>query len=183
MLDLAIKYQDQVISKFRDTWFKDKYKYFHNANYFEDWAIKDSTWTNHQFVSVRNGEVIGYIGYNIDHSWNLVNGLAIINFEDSPSMVFAADMGHAIRDIFEKYQFRKLCFSVIVGNPIESSYDKMCLKYGGRIVGIRKKNARLIDGNFYDEKLYEIFREDYINAKSKKHARTEGRMLTGQVVY
>ena len=34
MLDLAIKYQDQVISKFRDTWFKDKYKYFNNANFF-----------------------------------------------------------------------------------------------------------------------------------------------------
>lgn len=181
MLDLAIKYQDQVISKFRDTWFKDKYKYFNNANYFEDWVIKDSTWTNHQFVSVRNGEVIGYIGYNIDRSWDLVNDLAIINFEDSPSMVFAADMGHAIRDIFEKYQFRKLCFSVIVGNPIEKAYDKMCLKYGGRIAGIRKKNARLIDGNFYDEKLYEIFREDYINAKNRIH--TGRRKLSGEIVY
>lgn len=181
MLDLAIKYQDQVISKFRDTWFKDKYKYFNNANYFEDWVIKDSTWTNHQFVSVRNGEVIGYIGYNIDRSWALVNDLAIINFEDSPSMVFAADMGHAIRDIFEKYQFRKLCFSVIVGNPIEKAYDKMCLKYGGRIAGIRKKNVRLIDGNFYDEKLYEIFREDYINAKNRIH--TGRRKLSGEIVY
>lgn len=181
MLDLAIKYQDQVISKFRDTWFKDKYKYFNSANYFEDWVIKDSTWTNHQFVSVRNGEVIGYIGYNIDRSWDLVNDLAIINFEDSPSMVFAADMGHAIRDIFEKYQFRKLCFSVIVGNPIEKSYDKMCLKYGGRIAGIRKKNARLIDGNFYDEKLYEIFKEDYINVQNRIH--TGRRKLSGEIVY
>lgn len=96
-------------------------------------------------------------------------------------MVFAADMGHAIRDIFEKYQFRKLCFSVVVGNPIESSYNKMCLKYSGRIVGIRKKNARLIDGNFYDEKLYEIFKEDYINAKSRIH--TRGRKLSGEIVY
>lgn len=167
MLDLAIKYQNQVIEKFRDTWFKDKYKYFNNANYFEDWTVKNSTWTNHQFVSVRNGEVIGYIGYGIDRSWDLVNDLCIINFEDSPSMTFAADMGHAIRDIFEKYQFRKLCFSVVVGNPIESSYDKMCLKYGGRIIGVSKNNVRLINGNFYDEKLYEIFREDYINARSK----------------
>ena len=82
MLDLAIKYQDQVISKFRDTWFKDKYKYFHNANFFEDCAIKDSTWNNHQFVSVRNGEVIGYIGYGIDRSWDLAHDLCIINFED-----------------------------------------------------------------------------------------------------
>lgn len=168
MLDLAIKYTDQVIQKFRETWFKDKYKFFHCSNYFEDWAVKDTTWNNHQFVSVRNEEVIGYIGYNIDRSWDLVNDLCIINFEESPSMVFAADMGHAIRNIFEKYNFRKVCFSVIVGNPIESSYDKMCLKYGGRIVGIRKKNARLIDGCFYDEKLYEIFREDYLSARSKK---------------
>ena len=171
MLDLAIKYPDQVIANFRDTWFEDKYIYFHNDSYFEDWEIKDSTWEEHQFVSVRYGRVIGYIGYHIDRASSLVNGLAIINFEDSPSMTFAADMGHAIRDIFEKYQFRKLCFSVVVGNPIESSYDKMCLKYGGRIIGVSKKNVRLIDGNFYDEKLYEIFREDYINARNEIYKR------------
>lgn len=171
MLDLAIKYTDQVIQKFRETWYKDKYKYFHNANFFEDWVVKDTTWNDHQFVSVRNGDVIGYIGYNIDRSWDLVNNLCVINFEDSPSMEFSADMGHAIRNIFEKFNFRKLCFSVIVGNPIESSYDKMCLKYGGRIVGIKKENARLIDGCFYDEKLYEIFREDYLSARSKNFIR------------
>ena len=67
-------------------------------------------------------------------------------------------------DIFEKYNFRKLSFYVVVGNPIEKSYDKMCERYGGRIVGVKRKNTRLIDGKYYDEKLYEILKEDYMKA-------------------
>lgn len=46
------------------------------------------------------------------------------------------DLGQALQDIFEKFKFRKLTFCVVVGNPIEKSYDKMINKYNGRIIGI-----------------------------------------------
>ena len=165
MLDIAINYVEQVKQKFRSTWFKERYKYWTATNYSEEWNPIESTWVDHQIVSVRNGEVIGYNGYGIDRaSGDLVHNLNIINFEEKPSITFARDLGQVLIDIFEKYNFRKLSFYVVVGNPIEKSYDKMCERYGGRIVGVKRKNTRLIDGKYYDEKLYEIFKEDYMKA-------------------
>jgi len=165
----AIVVKDEVLEKLRSTWFVDDYKYYHCANYFEDFEICNSTWVNHQFASVRDGKVIGYIGYSIDRSsGDVAYALNIVNFEKKPSVTFSVDLGNALKDIFEKYCFRKLRFSVIVGNPIEKSYDKMCKKYGGSIVGIEKQNIRLIDGKFYDEKLYSILRSDYMKAIGKE---------------
>lgn len=90
--------------------------------------------------------------------------LGVINFSDN-KIIFGMDLGQTLMDIFEKFKFRKLRFSVIVGNPIEKSYDKMVSKYGGRIVGTYYKEQKLIDGEIYDQKLYEILREDYMEAK------------------
>lgn len=41
----------------------------------------------------------------------------------------------------------------------------MISKYGGRIVGIYEKETKLIDGEYYDVKLYEITRESYLESK------------------
>ncbi len=80
MLDVAIKHKDRLLELFRETWFVDKYKYWNCGNYYEDWNPVDSTWINHQFVSLdSSGNVIGYIGYQIDRTSEFVYGLNIIN--------------------------------------------------------------------------------------------------------
>lgn len=169
MLKPAILYSDDLIHKFRKVWFEDKYKFWNNTSYFDDWNPSDTTWTNHQFASVDDNIVIGYIGYSIDRAdGDIVNNLNIINFENKPSTTFAADMKQAITDIFEKYNFRKLNFTVVIGNPVEKHYDRLIKRYGGRIVGVRKQNCRLIDGKYYDEKLYEIMRDDYFKSRGKR---------------
>lgn len=176
MLDVAIRYQDQLIDKFRSVWLKERYKFWTGTSYFDDWQPINSTWVDHQFVSIRNGEIIGYIGYVINRAdGDIAHNLNIINFEDEPSMTFARDLGQALMDIFEKYNFRKLNFCVIVGNPSEKAYDKMIKRYGGRVVGYRKENARLFDGKYYDEKLYEVMREDYFRKKETRNRIRERR--------
>lgn len=166
MLDVAIKHKDRLTERFRETWFQDKYKYWNYTNYFEEMSIADSTWVEHQFVSLNSkGDVIGYIGYKIDRSNDFVYALNIINFTDN-KVTFGMDLGKALTNIFEKFHFRKLCFSVIVGNPIEKAYDKMIEKFGGRISGYQKEHVRLIDGQFYDEKMYEILAKEYFDKKN-----------------
>lgn len=156
MLDLAIKYREQLQQLMYDTWMNEKYKFWNCTNYSEKFELAENTWNYHQFVSVdKDGNVIGYIGYSIDRESDYVCGLNIINFSDNKA-VFGCDAGRAIKNIFEKYKFRRLEFSVIIGNPIEKAYDRLVKKYGGRIVGIYEKRVRLIDGRFYDEKLYEV---------------------------
>lgn len=169
MVELAIKHQKELQEKLVDTWLDDRYKFYHAANFYDNIQIADSTWTAHQFVSVADGEVIGYIGYQIDRSCDYVYNLGILNFTDKVNAVFAKDLGMVLRDIFEKYHFRRLEWTVVSGNPIENSYDKICKKYGGRIVGTYKGRIRLIDGKFYDEKLYELDHYAYFESiKSSK---------------
>lgn len=166
MLDIAIKYKEQLIEKFQGTWFQEKYQFWNCTNYYEEFQIADSTWEKHQFVSAdASGEVIGYIGYYIDRPNEVVCSLNIVNFTDN-KVLFGMDAGHAIRDIFEKFHFRKLVFSVVVGNPIEPTYDRLIEKYGGYICGYQKEHVRLMDGNFYDEKLYEILATDYFRKRA-----------------
>ena len=167
MLEPAIKYRDQLESIQYDTWFNDKYKYWNNDRFYNAIQIDTDTWNRHQFVSVKNGTVIGYIDYGICRTSNSVSSLSIMNFSDD-KIVFGKDLIQALKDIFEKYKFRKINFSVIIGNPIEKSYDKMIKKYGGRIVGIYKEDVKLIDGKYYDRKLYEILASEYFNAISNK---------------
>jgi hypothetical protein len=107
------------------------------------------------------------LSYNIDRDANIANGMQIVNFKN-PSVIFSRDLYQFIIDVFDKFKFRKLTFCVIVGNPIEKSYDKMILKYGGRIVGTKLKECKLIDGGYYDFKMYEISLEDYIKNKDKR---------------
>ncbi len=110
----------------------------------------------------KNNNIIGFIGYSINRMSEYVDGLNIINFSDDNKIKFARDLKIALTDIFEKFNFRKLVFSVIIGNPTEKHYDSLIDTYGGRVVGIFKKHVRLLDGLYYDEKLYEIHREDYL---------------------
>lgn len=165
MLDIAINHTEELKKRFRETWFEEKYKFYNYDTYYSDWSIDDSTWDNHQFASIdKNGVVIGYIGYAVKRQTYNCDALGIINFSDD-KITFGMDVGHVLTDIFEKFKFRKLNFSVVMGNPIEKTYDKLVKKYGGRVVGVYEKEVRLVDGDYYDVKYYEILRENYLENK------------------
>jgi RimJ/RimL family protein N-acetyltransferase len=168
ILDVANKYQDEIELLMMNTWYDDKYKYFYASNYREKLNLKENNWDSHDFVSInKDGEIIGLISYGIDRPSNFVDSLCIINFTDD-KITFGRDIGIVLVNIFEKFNYRKIEFSVIAGNPIEKSYDKLIHKYGGRIVGIYKDHVKLMDNKYYDEKMYEIFREDYLTNKNIK---------------
>lgn len=177
MLEIAQLHEDELKKLFHDTWFRNKYKFYHADTFYSNFKVDEDTWCRHQFVSVYtskydvgDSEVIGYIEYNINRRTNNVHSLAAINFSDLKT--FGIDLGEVVTDIFEKYKFNKLNFSVIVGNPIEESYDKLIEKYGGRIVGYFEKEVKLIDGAYYDEKLYEITADAYFMSKEKRRTTT-----------
>lgn len=168
MLAPAIKYENQLIELFRNTWFNDDYKYLSYDSYFTDQVIEHSTFLRHQFVSIDSkGNVLGFIDYQIDRESNMCYRLMAVNFSNN-KVVFGRDLVQAIDDIFMKFNFNKLRFSVIMGNPIESSYDRIVNEAGGQIVGIFKEEARLSDGKMYDVKNYEIMRHEYLNYVNSK---------------
>lgn len=171
MLDIALKYTDELKKLYINTWYNEKYKYYNYRSFYELPKFDESTWDGHDFVSLnKKGEVIGAIGYSIDRPTDSVCGLGILNFTDD-KLTFGRDVLQAVKDIFEKYNFRKMRCCVVIGNPIEKTYDRLIAKYGGRIVGIEREETKLSDNKFYDVKRYEILREDYMKVKENNKCR------------
>jgi hypothetical protein len=166
MLDLAAKYETELQLLFANITFDEKYKYLYSNSYRDKYKASDSTWSKHEFVSIHKGKILGYLKYGIDRDSNIANAMQIVNFYE-PNIIFAKDLLQFLKDIFEKFNFRKLNFCCFIGNPIEEQYDKLCIKFGGRIVGIKKENDKLIDNQYYDVKLYEILKKDYLKIKEK----------------
>lgn len=168
MLELAIKHKDKLQVLFNNTGQEDRYKFFRSYEYVDEMKIDDSTYNKHQYVSInKSGNIIGYIGYSVQRTARVISSLVIINFTDE-KIAFGLDVRQAFEDIFCKFNFHKLEFSVIVGNPIEKQYDRIVKKFGGRIVGTFKDSCVLFDNNHYDIKYYEILKSDYTKSTKRK---------------
>lgn len=167
MLKPAILFRDELTRLYQSIWFNEKYKYY---NYSSTWGtvlVEDKTNDWHEFVSINDkGEVIGYIHYYVVRSTLNCRSFGIVNFSDDPA--FGLDVLQVIKDIFERFNFHKLDFSVVIGNPAEKSYDHLCKKYGGHILCIEKDETKLDDNQYYDVKRYYIMRDDYFAAKEKR---------------
>jgi hypothetical protein len=167
MLDSALKYECELKKLFLDTWYDEKYKFYHAMGYSDVFKITDSNWSNIELVSLDNDKnVIGYFMFKVDRHCNYVSDMYVVNFSDN-KIIFGLDIFKSMESMFEKFGFDKICFCVAVGNPIEKNYDKLLEKYGGRIVGYNQNHFKLIDGKKYDKKMYEITKESYFKNQQK----------------
>ena len=156
MLRLANGYEKEITDQMRLVFLDSEYKYYFVGYRFldENFITQDSV----HYVSVNDyGVVIGYFFTELSRDENDVKSVGVIRFikDKEWDVMFSKDLGNFLIELTEV--FRKIEFSVIIGNPIEKSYDKLVKRFGGRIVGTFTKTCRLKDGRYYDEKWYEIF--------------------------
>lgn len=151
MLKPALLYEQILRQRMIETWYEDKYKWYHFNPWFQIDKEPETTYNCHSFVSIRNDRVVGYIAYSVNRADNRAESLGVIAFDDC--ITFKRDMYRAITDIFDKYALSKINFEVVVGNPAEKMYDKIP---GVRVVGYMKEHRRMMDGKLYDVKLYEV---------------------------
>ena len=164
MLKPAQLYESQLQQKVILTWNDKKYKWYHSW-YNSTVTIQRNDNNEIQLVSVnKEDEVIGFIEFYIDRPTNSVTGVSIINFSDD-IFTFGIDVKSAFINIFEKCNFNKINFHVVIGNPVEKQYDKLIKSFGGRIVGIYEDDIRLQDNRLYPRKVYEITRNNYYKTK------------------
>ena len=171
MLKLAYAYKDKLNEVYQKIIFNKKYKYYNYGVYWNyNITVEDNSWGKIQMVSMDSKDnILGYFIANIDRNSNKVDSLGVMNFEEKDNIVFSKDLYKFIIKVFVKFNIRKIEFCVVIGNPIQKMYDKYINKYGGRVIGIKKKAVKLDDGNYYDEKHYEIFREDFIYSFQRIH--------------
>jgi len=168
MLEYAKKYEEQLRQLFFDIAFDPFYQFQQCSTNRGVFKLPEDTWENNHFVSMYDKEIIGFISYQIRRADNLIDGLHIVHFKCKKphNYIFGKDILTAIKDIFEKYGFNKINFCVVIGNPIEKTYDRLVKRYNGRIVGIKRQEVRLLDGKLYDMKEYEILAADYFMRKN-----------------
>ena len=162
MLKPAYPFKEKLQKKYNEILFQDKYKYFNCEIYWEyEFKLSPDSWTSLEMVSVDSkGNVIGFFRAAISRSADKVSNLGVANFYEA-NPVFARDLKQFILDLLFKYNFRKIEWSVVIGNPAEQIYDRVITKYGGNITGVHKETVRMQDGKYYDMKGYEIFRSEF----------------------
>jgi hypothetical protein len=164
MLKPAYPYKEKLQKAYNKIVFDDFYKFYNNSQWWShEFTLMNDSWKSLEFVSVdSNDEVIGFLKADIEHPEGYISGLGAMNLTNKANYCFSKDLDQFLKDLFVKFNFYKITFNVVVGNPIEKMYDKYIKKYGGKVVGYFKQHVMLQDGKLYDRKYYEIFREDFL---------------------
>ena len=158
-------FEEQIRRKMWEIWYDEKYQYYFGGNWRTDFSLADNNdYPKRSFAVLNNNdELIGYISYAVDTELRIAQWFGAINFSDD-KFAFGQALRQVITDCFLKFGMEVVEWNVICGNLIEKSYDKMCEKLGGHIVGIRHRRAMDLAGNIHDSKSYEILREDFLKA-------------------
>lgn len=175
MLKPAILYADLLQGRFVECIFQDRFKfYYRNPGIDYLIPIYQNSGEMLQFVSLDDsGNVIGYFGAKINRETDAAEELAIMNFMEN-NYTFSADLRDFFISLFEKFGVQKVTWWVIVGNPAEKTYDRIVSKFGGRIVGTFKNDAKLFDGKIYDVKWYEISKEGFTRTRMRNGGAVDG---------
>lgn len=166
MLDYAYYHQSELIESVRKSLnSKDLYFYFMCPARFFSIPIERDDWNSIQFVSIGlNGELLGFMAAYADHRNNIIYNMDFINFTGKPNIIFSRDVKLFLDELFVVRKFRKIMFNAISGNPAVKMYRKLVKKLGGNEVGVMKKNRLLTDGKYYDEIIFELYRDMYFKS-------------------
>ncbi len=169
MLKYAKPYEEKLQERYLNIILDKDYMFYNNDCWWEnEIELSNDTWDSIDFVSIdENDDVLGFISASISRGNEKISSIAAINFANKGNYTFSKDMYKFLIDIFEKYNFRKIEFSVVVGNPVEKMFDKYVKKFGGSITGYKKKSVKLQDNLFYDTKFYEVFKPEFIKESNK----------------
>jgi hypothetical protein len=161
MLALAIQHAPQLQECYQRTLTDEKYRYYMHGTRRYFIPIEPDDTNKLQYVSLgAYGNVLGLFECNLNRETMTAYEVTAIRFTPGYDPEFAADMYRFVVDvIFQQYGMNRVIYNVIKGNKAESLYDRICERFGGRIVGTFSNEVRLYDGQLYDLKYYEMLKE------------------------
>jgi hypothetical protein len=154
MLEPAKLHEDQLNDCIAKTVMDPYYKWYHLSYGEPVITIDDTFWNKTQLVSTHDGVVQGYFKATWQRPENYIDSVSCINFSKENKNIFAADIRSFFKYLGYTINVSKIIWTVVIGNPIERHYDRIVKRFGARIIGI-ERYAFLINGKYYDRKLYE----------------------------
>lgn len=178
MLKRAIQYKSQINNLFIEASDNPKNRFFTQSYWEYIPKITESNWTNQQMVSVdKSDNVIGWLEAEISVKQHYINNLSVIRFRDDEryNYTFSKDFHEFFAKLFMHYEYRKINYNSVVDSPNEKWYDEFTMKYGGRIVGVKKEHFAMENGKLCDLKIYELFRNEFLNTMIYKYPKVYSR--------
>jgi hypothetical protein len=139
----------------------DKYRY-----QLERLVPPDNPWYHYEFpchlvghniVSTHNGGILGKFAVITNVLADSVVEISAQAYSDKRTYVFGKDLMTGLRYLMDTY--RKVCFSVMIGNPKEKVYDRHILPLGFTTC-LRRAEIKDKNGTWHDVKIYE-----YVNPR------------------
>lgn len=161
MLRPAHLYKEKLNKKNYETWYDQRYMYYHIGTGAYDIQLADNNCGKHQFVSVDSNEsVIGYISYKVD--WQALNAdnFGIISY-DIGNIAFAKDVYQVVCDLFEKYHMNRIGWFAFADNPAVKGYRRFIEKHGGKECAYLRQISKLTDGKLHDAVEFEILASEF----------------------
>ena len=161
MLIPAISVEEDLRREFKVRSLSSELKWYQAGYEDLDLDFDVNSWSRLQIASVHNDVILGYFRASIDRDGYTITGLCCLSFADGPKTkaLFAADLRRFLKFLAER-KFKKISWTVIVGNPAEASYDRIARKIGARIIGTARYDV-FIQGQYYDRKMYEWINDYY----------------------
>ena len=161
MIDFAYTHKEKINKEYRKMLIEHSDSKFlkHNPYTSYDLAIEKDSWNDLEFVSItKKGKILGFFRFSINVTCYFIKQVYVFRCDRNSKYTeqFMMDYTNVFKKIFEEYNYNKICFTCIIGSPAEKLNDITLKLNGGRIVGVLKNHAKLIDGKIYDVKLYEV---------------------------
>jgi len=170
MIFPALYFGDKVRAAFSKKILEDASMFYYFDNFVSySFEIDMNESKKLQYVSVYQGNVIGYAEAKVDRVNSVVEQLLVIRFDEKVHVTVILDFFAFLKLIFVKRNFRKMVYHVIDGNPSMSMYQKHLVErlQIAKKIGTIHQYKKLRDNNYYDMSLFEIDREDFIKCIDK----------------
>lgn len=158
MLKPAILYKEQIEKEFLKKFYTQDM--FYETGCLESWVpdIKPSTdGYKYEYAIVNSkDELIGFLSYCIDRYADSVSRFGLISFDKGNSLI-GIDVGRELERLVNNHH--RVEWRMIGGNPVEKHYDKFCKKHMG-VKHVLRDATRDADGNWHDDIIYEIIKEE-----------------------
>lgn len=163
MLEYSFGHEQEITREFQKIAYDEHWKYYWGSGVPQVSPYEVSKDSNViSMVSIgTDGKILGILEYCIDDKIRSVSNLWVCSFSKETNIVFSRDFHKFWTDIFKVHKLNKVNWYVVIGNPIEQSYDKLVKRYGGRIVGTFDDDVMTYDGQLLPRKYYELTRKTF----------------------
>lgn len=156
MLKPASIYKEQLLAKFSQYLYTDDYFWYAGYGVCNELPKIELADEHYQYVILDGDEVAGYFAYRIQSSVDTVCNFGLFSF-DRGNPIIGIDIFKKLEELVKEHH--RVEWRMIGGNPIKRSYDRFCQKHGGNCVVLHSV-TKDIHGEWHDEYVYEIVRED-----------------------